>query len=469
MVSFSPLIMGQWFGSSGVRGTYAEISPTFGFKLGMAVGETFKLDNPVFIASDIRATGDILKFCFMSGFSAVSGDIIDIGLNPTPVLSYMSDVKNTLGIMITASHNPPGNNGFKLFWKGGECKEAIEELVEEKIRSSTIPGSNYSSKEQNWESVGTGSFTNPKPIINDYISHLIRNLNIEFTDSKVVIDCANNVPNFVTPRTLKKLGFSDVIEINKTLDSTFPGRPSEPTAENLQGLISRVIDENANIGIAHDGDGDRFAIIDESGNLIRATTLINFFLDHLDYSKVSRGVVYLTSDCTSEAESIAVNHGAIVKTSRIGRNREHVNESGVIFLAEPNKLVFPDLGNWIDGLFPTLKLIEIVGKQRISAVMEKYEKRRTLRKAFTYSESERQPIHNKLENLPSLWSEQVKTVIKLDGLKLQLKNASSILIRFSGTEPKVKFYIESNSHSENTKLLVKLKAELNLQGSGLDC
>lgn len=94
--------MGQWFGSSGVRGTYAEISPAFGFKLGIAVGETFKLGKPVFIASDIRATGDILKFCFMSGFSTVSGDIIDIGLNPTPVLSYISDVKNTLGIMITA-------------------------------------------------------------------------------------------------------------------------------------------------------------------------------------------------------------------------------------------------------------------------------------------------------------------------------------------------------------------------------
>ncbi len=461
--------MGQWFGSSGVRGTYFEISPNFGFKLGMAVGETFKLNKPVYIASDIRATGDILKFCFMSGFSSVSGNIIDIGLNPTPVLSYMSDIQDTLGIMITASHNPPGNNGFKLFWRGGECKEAIEEKIEEKMRSSTFPDINYAHNQSEWNSVGTGSFTNPKPIIDNYIALLIQKLKIPKTDLKLVIDCANNVPNLVTPLVLKRLGFMTVTEINSHLDATFPGRPSEPTTENLQGLISRVTEEKADVGIAHDGDGDRFAIINEKGKLIKATTLINFFIDHLDYSNTDKGVVYLTSDCTNEAVSIAKQHGAIVKNSRIGRNREHVNEPKVIFLAEPNKLVFPELGNWIDGLFPVLKLIEIVRKQKLSVVMQRYEQRKTLRKAFIYSQSDMQYFHDHIQNLPSLWSQQIERVIKLDGLKLYLKNNSSVLIRFSGTEPKVKFYLESESDSMNNNLLSKLISEFNFQGKCLDC
>ncbi len=461
--------MGQWFGSSGVRGTFAQISPAFGFKLGTAVGETFKLDKPVYIASDIRATGDLLKFCFMSGFSSVSGNIIDIGLNPTPVLSYISDIKNTLGIMITASHNPPGNNGFKLFWKGGECNESIEAQIEEKIRSSVIPETYYSPNQSEWDSVGTGSFVLPKPIVDDYISLLIKKLTIKNTDIKLVIDCANNTPNLVTPFTLKRLGFRNVIAINETLDPTFPGRPSEPTAENLQDLISRVVGENADLGIAHDGDGDRFAIIDEKGNLIRATTLINFFLDHLNYPKAKNGIVYLTSDCTSEAASIAENHGAVVKASRIGRNREHVNEARVIFLAEPNKLVFPELGKWIDGLYPALKLLEIVGTDKLSTVLSRYEKRKTLRKAFKYSQNDKRQIHDYIQNLPSLWSKQIEKVIKVDGMKLYLKDKSSILIRFSGTEPKVKFYIESNTHPRNAEILTQLKSELHLEGQGLDC
>ncbi len=461
--------MGQWFGSSGVRGTYADISPSFGFKLGMAVGETFKLEKPTYIASDIRTTGDLLKFCFMSGFSSVSGNIIDIGLTPTPVLSFISDVKDTLGIMITASHNPPGNNGFKLFWKGGECNEAVEEQVENKIRSSRIPEIYYSSNQLDWSSVGTGSFIDPKPIINNYIDLLMKKLKIKNTDYKVVIDCANNVPNLVTPFALKKLGFDKILEINTALDATFPGRPSEPTAENLQGLISRVISESADLGIAHDGDGDRFAIIDEKGNLISATTLINFFLDHLDYSIAKNRIVYLTSDCTSEASTIADKHGALVRTSRIGRNREHVNEPGVIFLAEPNKLVFLELGNWIDGLYPALKLLESIGTNSLSSIMERYEKRKTLRKAFVYSQKDKQQIHKYIQNLSSLWSDQVEKVIETDGLKFYLKDKSSVLIRFSGTEPKIKFYLESDTDSMNTKLLKKLKSELNLEGKGQDC
>jgi phosphoglucosamine mutase len=461
--------MGQWFGSSGVRGTYAEISPSFGFKLGIAVGETFKLKKSVYIASDIRATGSILKFCFMSGYSSVSGDIIDIGLNPTPILSYISDVRDTLGIMITASHNPPGNNGFKLFWKGGECSEAVENQVETKIQTTAIPDSYHSSNLSKWDSVGTGLFSNPKPIVNSYLELIADKLNIDQTDQSIVIDCANNVPNFVTPLALKKLGFQNLIEINKNLDPTFPGRPSEPTEENLQGLISVVIDENADLGIAHDGDGDRFAIIDEKGKIIRATTLINIFLDHLDYSTEKNGIIYLTSDCTNEAVNIAAKHGATVKISRIGRNREYINEVGVIFLAEPNKLIFPELGKWIDGLYPALKLLEILGTKKLSSITKKYDKRKILRKAFNYNQDKWQQIQGHIQNLPSLWSDQIEKVIKTDGLKFYLKNNSSVLIRFSGTEPKVKFYLESDTNSANAKLLSKLKIELNLDGYGLDC
>ena len=110
--------MPRWFGSSGIRGSYQYINPEFAMNLGKAVGKVFIKKYLSFIASDIRATSNLLKSSFLSRFSSESGSIVDIGLAPTPVLSYISHYKKTLGIMLTASHNPPSNNGFKLLLLG---------------------------------------------------------------------------------------------------------------------------------------------------------------------------------------------------------------------------------------------------------------------------------------------------------------------------------------------------------------
>lgn len=461
--------MGKWFGSSGVRGDYNVISPEFALELGMAVGKTFSLKKPVFIASDIRATGDILKSCFMSGYSSFSGDIIDIGLCSTPVLSYMSDISETLGIMVTASHNPQGHNGFKLFWRGGECSEEIETKIEQVMESYNSGKETLEKKRSPWKSVGTTSFIEPSRIIDHFVNFLNDKIDNCNKDTKIVLDCANNVPNLVSPLSLEKLGFKNVILINNVLDSTFPGRPSEPTLDNLQELIKRVISEKADLGVAHDGDGDRFTIIDENGHLIKATTLINFFINNLDYSDPIKNIIYLTSDCTKEGEIIAKKQDAIVKTSRIGRNREHVNEEGVLFLAEPNKLIFPEIGNWIDGLYPVLKLLEIRKNRKISEIMLQYENRKTLRRAYKISKDEKDRIYDHIEKLPTLWADLIEKTVNLDGLKLHLKDKSSVLIRFSGTEPKVKFYLESDTVDQNLKLITLIQEELNLTGEGIEC
>ncbi len=461
--------MGKWFGSSGVRGSYDVISPEFALKLGMAVGKTFNLEKPVFIASDIRATGDIHKSSFMSGYSSFSGDIIDIGLCPTPVLSYMSDISETLGIMVTASHNPPGHNGFKLFWRGGECNEETEAKIEQFMESLDLGEEDLEKDDSSWNSVGMNSSVESHRIIDHFVNFLKDKIDISYNGSKIVLDCANNVPNLVSPLSLEKLGFKNVILINEVLDSTFPGRLSEPTLDNLQELIEKVNSEEADLGVAHDGDGDRFTIIDEKGHLIKATTLINFFIDNLDYSNPTRRTVYLTSDITSEASNIAKKHGAIVKTSRIGRNREHVNEEGVLFLAEPNKLIFPEIGNWIDGLYPVLKLLEISKNRKISEIMSEYENRKTLRRAYIVSTTEKEEIYDHIEKLPTLWADLIERSVNLDGLKMYTTDNSSILIRFSGTEPKVKFYLESDTEDQNLKLIALIQEELNLTGEGVEC
>lgn len=461
--------MPRWFGSSGIRGSFDWITPKFGMKLGMAVGQTFRSAKTAYISSDVRFTSDLLKAAFISGFTYTSGSIIDIGLCPTPVISHISSFLDTLGVMVTASHNPPSNNGFKFFLNGAECGEIFESEVERNLENILERPSSDKFSSYSWKNVGTAKYEKSTSFIKRYINYLLSKIVTKDINMKIVVDCANNVPNLVSPPTFQRIKSIHLTTINSTLDASFSGRPSEPTSKNLGLLKKTVIEENADIGIAHDGDGDRFAVINELGEFVDSTTIINFFLDHLDYSSPHQREVVLTSDCTRQAFEIAEQNRAKIVISRIGRNRDFVHNKGVLFLAEPNKLLFPNFGKWIDGLFPVLKLLELSGSKRISKILAPYNKRKILRKAFKISEDERTKVTHLIQNLPELWSKKVLEISSLDGLKLFFYDNSSVLIRFSGTEPKVKFYVESNSNDKNNEILNRIKEELDISTEGFDC
>lgn len=457
--------MAKWFGSSGIRGHYNEISPQFAMKLGISAG---KLEKKAFIGSDIRYSSDILRNAFISGFSSVGGSIIDIGSVSSPIISYLSLAHKILGVMITASHNPPSNNGFKFFKGGMECNEDFEGNVENLLVNEfkkTV------STDIDWKESGNVSYQDSKMYIEDFTNYITSKVNIKNTETKIVIDCVNNVPNLVSPIILERIGFKNIIKINEKLDPSFPGRPSEPVSENLQELKNRVISEKADIGIAHDGDGDRFAIIDETGNFVNSTALISFFTNHLDYSDVSKRKIFLTCDITQQAARIAEKKGGKVIITKIGRNKEYTDDETALFFAEPNKLIFPELGKWIDGLFPVLKLLEQmdIDNKSLSELLKPFDKRKVLRKAFLLENSLKDQLREQIFSLKEKWSNEIKSTSELDGLKINFTDDKSVLIRFSGTEPKVKFYFESNSQKENVKLLEKIKKELKLISEGIDC
>ncbi|MFX0171476.1 MAG: hypothetical protein ACFE9L_06110 [Candidatus Hodarchaeota archaeon] len=461
--------MPQYFGSSGIRGSFNRINPEFSMMLGKTVGKALKLIKPAYITSDIRFTSNLLKSAFMSGYSSSSGTIIDIGLSPTPVLSFISSSRKTLGVMVTASHNPPSNNGFKFFLNGSECGEAFEKKVENKLQLESDFFDFSTSKRIPWNNVGQSRYDNNTYYINDYKKHLFSKVHINNYDRKIIVDCANNVQNLVSPPALKQIGFKKVISINDTLDASFPGRPSEPSSGNLDSLKRKVIEEKADIGIAHDGDGDRFAIIDEKGNFVSSTSLICFFIDHLDYSDPDKSKIILTSDCTRQAIDLVEKNGGTVVLNQIGKNRAFVNDNSVLFLAEPNKLIFPELGKWIDGLYPVLKLLEMSRSKQISDLLAPYDERKILRKAFTISDEDRIQVKQIIDNMPKLWYDKITNISSLDGLKLTLKDEASVLIRFSGTEPKVKFYIESSSIRKNEDILNQIISEFEFKTTGIDC
>jgi len=460
--------LAKWFGSSGIRGNFELVSPKFAFDLGCAVGHfDFLSSNNTFIASDIRLTSDILKSSFISGYNSMGKNIIDIGKVPTPVISFISKMYETMGVMITASHNPPQNNGFKFFMNGGEGDLLFEEKIESYLQSILEIGKYNLNK--TWDSVGVNNSQSSDKYLSNYLDYLLKSVKIKQKPQKICVDCANNVPSLVTPKIFQLIGIENVITLNEKLDGLFPGRPSEPTDDNLSTLKETVVNEGADMGIGQDGDGDRFAIIDENGEFISSTSMISFFVDHLDFSNPNRRKVILTVDCTSDAVDTARRHGGEVISSRIGRNRDYVHDKSVLFLGEPNKLIFPTFGKWIDGIYPTLKLISEVGKKSLSLLITPYNKRKVLRKAFNIDPDDKKELWEHINRLPEFWSSKTNQISTIDGLKLFLKNESSILLRFSGTEPKLKVYIESNSDNKNREILKKISAELQLEVEGIDC
>ena len=186
----------------------------------------------------------------------LSGNQIPVILShsdvPTQCISFtVKRRKLAGGVMITASHNPPPDNGLK-FWNpdgssfGSEQMEEMENLL-----------LNNESRTKPWDAVGTAQ--NIDWPIERHISSVIEQ--IGHLDSKVVVDCGNGVTSGITPYVLRRLG-CEVITLNANPDGSFPGRSSEPTEENTRILAKCVVDSGADIGIAHDGDGDRMVAVD---------------------------------------------------------------------------------------------------------------------------------------------------------------------------------------------------------------
>jgi len=245
------------FGTNGIRGVAGkEIDSGLAFRVGSALGTLFP-GGRVLIGRDGRVSSSMLLEGVTAGLLAHGNDVEDRGLITTPALEFMVKQTSSLaGLMITASHNPPEYNGFKVVdsdgieippWK----EEKMEALIHrDRWRTGDQPGQRVNMERR------------IQPYFDKLESQVIAKDRIE--NLKVVVDTGNGVASLTTPRLLRKLG-ARVIGVNDVIDGDFPGRNSEPRPENL-GALSRIVhEERADLGIAHDGDGDRAIFVDEKG------------------------------------------------------------------------------------------------------------------------------------------------------------------------------------------------------------
>jgi phosphoglucosamine mutase len=434
------------FGTRGIRGPIAtKVTPELMLKLGQSLAN-YVGEGKIVIARDARTSGETLGHAFTAGVLAGGCDVIDIGVAPSPCVAFTTrDIGAKAGAIITASHNPPPDNGAAFYNSMGMEFLPSEELaIEEIMFGGRI-------KQANWDELGRAQRYDAIP---RYVQAIKNAVKVK-RGFKVVVDCANGAGSMVTPYLLRELGCK-VVTLNSHLDGHFPGRPGEPQPWNLGDLMRTVPELGADVGLAHDGDADRVAAIDENGKFIRHDALLALFAKRTIESK--KGGIAITSINTSVAidEVVTKAGGSTIRTA-LGNIHAAMQEHDAVFAGEPGKIIFLDFGPWIDGVLAAAKLLEIMsmeGKPISKIIAADVPDYPFYHEDFACPDEKKAAFMQGIRDyLPKNVSE-VRDLLEVDGIRVNRNNGSWILIRVSGTEPKGRIVVEGRTQAEMEELKI---------------
>ncbi|MBI2979697.1 MAG: phosphoglucosamine mutase [Chloroflexi bacterium] len=413
----------QLFGSSGIRRVADKSLVELALKAGLAVGKDY---GEVVVGSDTRTSSDAVKDAFVSGLLMAGARVSDGGVMPTPTLALAAR-EFQAGAMITASHNPPEYNGIKLLNSDGSAFDANQrEHIESLILTdslSVVP----------WDEMKSSGIHHGA--IEAHIEHILR----DFPDKlklKVVIDCGCGAGSVITPDLLKRLG-CEVVTLNCHPSGFFP-RPIEPTEANLGDLIEATSELGADLGIAHDGDADRMMAVDDKGRFISGDKLLLLFAQQAEAKSIVT---------TIDASMVVDEIGFSVTRTRVGDI--YVSEElkrGGDFGGEPSGAwVFPDSSLCPDGIYAAAQLTAIAGRQKLSRLVDRIPCYPILRGSII---NEGMAVANLAEQLMAL---KPLSVSEVDGIKLNFADGW-LLVRASGTEPKIRITAEARSEARAHQL-----------------
>ncbi len=436
------------FGTAGIRGSAREaVTPA----VCLAVGQAAAVDGEEFVLGrDGRETGPALADAVAAGLESAGATVIRLGVVPTPTVAFASQGRR--GVMLTASHNPPPDNGIKLFEDGIEYDREAERRIENRLETGTAPAE--------WNRWGDSIQRN---YLDDY-RETVREYAEEFGASpeslRIVVDCGNGMASLGTPQVLTDLGVS-VTTLNANVDGHFPGRGSKPTLETLADLRAFLDDGQFDFGIGHDGDADRIVIVGPDSDIVHEDTILAILAEHYTAaSDAADPVVVTTPNASARIDERVETAGGRVERVRLGAlhegiarvRREGSADTAVVFAAEPWKHIHPDLGGWIDGIASAAVLARLVaeaGTEGIDALRAPVTERPYRKVAVECPDDRKAEAMDRLETaLPAAFPDA--TVDTAYGVRLEWPDSSWILVRPSGTEPYLRLYTES----ENVEALI---------------
>ena len=437
----------SYFGTDGIRGQFGKmpITPDFILKLGYVTGRVLieNSDTPerkpsVVIGKDTRLSGYVIEGALQAGFNAAGVDVYMLGPLPTPAIAHLTrSFSADAGVVISASHNPYYDNGIKLFSADGKkLSDEMQNAINDKMQAIMNSTNDESLLMPIIDPANLGKNHRIDDAKGRYIEFCKGTFPYQYDldHLTVVIDCANGAGYSVAPRVLRELG-ATVIAINNTPDGININENCGSTHPEV--LQKAVLEYEADVGIALDGDGDRIVMVDEAGNLVDGD-----------------GILYVLA--TQSAQPVAGVAGTLMtnmglelalKAAGIGFTRANVGDRYVMQELDAN--------DWILGGEPSGHILcldksrtgdAIIAGLQILAVMKAQDKAWSeLTEGFEVLPQKL--VNVRLTTMQDPFAHQ-ELVTAFDSARATLEGRGRLLIRQSGTEPMIRVMVESDDEIE---------------------
>ena len=442
--------MGRMFGTDGVRGVAnEELTPLLAMQLGQAGAYVLSRENnhkpTIMVGCDTRLSGDMLANALMAGACSVGANVVYLGILPTPAVAYLTNkYKVDAGVVISASHNPMEFNGIKFFdGSGYKLPDALEDEIEALIKSNMAGISMPIG-------TGIGKIKYRTDAREEYINHDIKCVDVDLSGIKMVVDCAEGASSYTAVEAMQQLG-ATVIPIHNNPDGTNINAGCGST--HMDELRARVMAEKADIGVAFDGDADRFLAVDEKGNKIDGDQIMAIVGKHMkEKGQLKKNTIVATIMSNLGFFKMGEREHIRIDQTRVGDRYvlEHMKEIGANLGGEQSgHVIFLDENTTGDGLLTALHLLQVMVETK-KPLSELSQVMTVMPRAL---ENATVPNHKKEAYLDY---PEIRDAI--DQLEKEFAGNGRVLIRPSGTEPLVRVMIEGSDLEKITKEAKNLAA-----------
>lgn len=442
--------MGRMFGTDGVRGVAnEELTPLLAMQLGQAGAYVLSRENnhkpTIMVGCDTRLSGDMLANALMAGACSVGANVVYLGILPTPAVAYLTNkYKVDAGVVISASHNPMEFNGIKFFdGSGYKLPDALEDEIEALIKSNMAGVSMPIG-------TGIGKIKYRTDAREEYINHDIKCVDVDLSAIKMVVDCAEGASSYTAVEAMQQLG-ATVIPIHNNPDGTNINAGCGST--HMDELRARVMAEKADIGVAFDGDADRFLAVDEKGNKIDGDQIMAIVGKHMkEKGQLKKNTIVATIMSNLGFFKMGEREHIRIDQTRVGDRYvlEHMKEIGANLGGEQSgHVIFLDENTTGDGLLTALHLLQVMVETK-KPLSELSQVMTVMPQAL---ENATVPNHKKEAYLDY---PEIRDAI--DQLEKEFAGNGRVLIRPSGTEPLVRVMIEGSDLEKITKEAKNLAA-----------
>jgi phosphoglucosamine mutase len=430
--------MARLFGTDGVRGlANGDLSPELALSVAAAaarvLAEHDSSHRPVaLVGRDPRVSGEMLEAATAAGLTAAGADVMQVGVLPTPAIAHLvGELNADLGVMISASHNPMPDNGIKLFAAGGhKLPDSIEDEIEAAIKDTADGTATRPT------GAGVGRIYDISDALDRYLAHLLKALPNRLDGLRVVVDCANGAAWAAAPQAYREAG-AEVIAIHALPDGENINKDCGST--HLDGLREAVRSEEADLGIAHDGDADRCLAVDAAGEVVDGDQIMAVLaLGMKDAGELVEDTLVATVMSNLGLHQAMRKHDVTLRTTAVGDRYvlEELRQGGLSLGGEQSgHILLPAHATTGDGLLTAMRLMA-----RMAATD------RPLADLAGVMTRLPQVLKNvKVADKAAVArSDSVSSAVA--AVEAELGEAGRVLLRPSGTEQLVRVMVEAPSH-----------------------